>query len=66
MIGDVTTTNGGTPEGLAAHSLHTLSATVKGVNILAGPAQLTDTATFNAFASSKGIASLDDFDVDIV
>jgi hypothetical protein len=66
VIGDVTTTNGGTPEGLAAHSLRTLSASIKGVNILAGPAQLSDTATFNAFASSKGIASLDDFDVDIV
>jgi hypothetical protein len=66
IIGDVTTTNGGTPEGLAAHSLHTLGASIKGVNILAGPAQLSDTATFNAFASSKGIASLDDFDVDIV
>jgi hypothetical protein len=66
VLSEVTTNNFGATEGLLATSMRSLSATIASTAILAGPAQLSDTGTFNAFLSSKGIASTGDFDVEIV
>jgi hypothetical protein len=63
-LGSINTSNGGTPEGLAAVTVRSVNAKVGGVAVHLGPKQLTDETTLQAFLASKGV-SFGDFVINL-
>lgn len=65
IVGNVNTTNNGTPTGMAAVRFGAIALTANGVRAQLGPSQLTDAARLSSVLSQKGI-TLGDFVIDIV
>lgn len=63
-LGSINTSNGGTPEGLAAVTVRSVNAKVGGVAVRLGHKQLTDESTLQAYLASKGV-SFGDFVINL-
>jgi cyclophilin family peptidyl-prolyl cis-trans isomerase len=64
-LGDINTSNSGTPEGVSAHSIGSISgALVPGGKLAAGKAQLKSAAALSAYETAKKL-SLGDFEINL-
>jgi hypothetical protein len=68
QLGTITTSNGGTPHGIAAVVIQSVSAVLdsSATKLVLGKKQLKDAATLAAYLAAQGITGLNDFQIVVV